>query len=136
MILSTFLDYSFNHIVLSIWSSISLWVLVGKSHHVKLSTVALTIRILSWSYAKLIHFIFLLFLKLGLLYLYYFYTYSYNKQFIEGICVFYCWECMAWEFWIEVVSCCYGMHKSWYWGVYNFIIITLESLVCIALTVL
>ena len=72
----------------NIWNCMSFWILLCKSYHVKFTTVTLIVNILSWSYAKSIHFTFLRFLKLGLLSLHYFYTYSYNEQSFErNLCV-------------------------------------------------
>ena len=62
--------------LLFIWSQvsgnyISFRFIACKSHRVKFIIIALTVNILSWNYAKSIHFTLSRFLKLGLLYLHY-----------------------------------------------------------------
>ena len=98
----------------SIWNCISLWVLLRKSHHVKFTTVALTVNILSWCYAELIHFIFLWFWNCSI-YVTLILTHIMSNPLSETY-VFYCWESITWELWIKAIGCCYGMHNDWSLG--------------------
>ena len=47
--------------------------------------------------------------------------------------VFYYWEFMTCELWIEAFSCCYGLCNDWSLENTTFITITLESLILISL---
>ena len=116
LILSTFLDYSFTHMALNIWNCI-IRILACKTHQVKIHNLCINGE---HSFMKLCQvdtlYIFAVFRNWDCSIRITFTLTHITSNSLREICVFYCWECMTCEFWIEAIGCCHGMHNGWNLG--------------------
>ena len=85
-----------------------------KSYHVKSTTVALTINISLWKLCQ-VDTLYIFAIRITLFCIIFTLTHRMSNLLSET-CVIYCWEYMTCEFWIKIVSCCYGVHNNWSLG--------------------